>query len=70
IIPVVVKDEKMALTFSDTLLEHGVFVQAIRYPTVPKNSARVRVSITSMLDRHIDDAIEAFQRSASKLEII
>ncbi|MGH9933513.1 MAG: aminotransferase class I/II-fold pyridoxal phosphate-dependent enzyme [Nitrososphaerales archaeon] len=70
IIPVIVKDEKLALRFSDTLLEHGVFVQAIRYPTVPKNSARVRVSITSMLDRHIDDAIEAFQRSASKLEII
>jgi glycine C-acetyltransferase len=70
IIPVIVKDEKLALRFSDSLLENGVFVQAIRYPTVPKNSARVRVSITSMLDKHVDDAIEAFQISASKLEII
>ncbi len=70
IIPIIVKDEKLALSFSDSLLEYGVFVQAIRYPTVPKNSARVRVSITSMLDKYIDDAIEAFRRSASKLEII
>jgi glycine C-acetyltransferase len=70
IIPVIVKDEKLALRFSDSLLENGVFVQAIRYPTVPKNSARVRVSMTSMLNKHIDDAVEAFQISASKLEII
>jgi len=70
IIPVIVKNEKLALRFSDSLLENGVFVQAIRYPTVPRNGARVRVSITSMFDRHIDDAIEAFRISASKLEII
>ncbi|HLE35264.1 MAG TPA: pyridoxal phosphate-dependent aminotransferase family protein [Nitrososphaerales archaeon] len=70
IIPVIVKDEKLALRFSDFLLEQGVFAQAIRYPTVPKSNARIRVSITAMLDKHIDDAIEAFRRSASKLEII
>ena len=70
IIPVIVKDEKLALRFSDFLLEQGVFAQAIRYPTVPKSSARIRVSITAMLDKHIDDAIEVFRRSASKLEII
>jgi len=70
IIPVIVKDEKLALRFSDFLLEQGVFAQAIRYPTVPKSNARIRVSITAILDKHIDDVIEAFRRSASKLEII
>ena len=70
IIPIIVNDEELALRFSDLLLRQGVFAQAIRYPTVPKNSARIRVSITSMLDKHIGDAIEAFRRSASKLEII
>jgi len=70
IIPVIVNDEKLALRLSKLLLEHGVFAQAIRYPTVPKGSARIRVSITSMLDKHMDDAIEGFRRSAAKLNII
>jgi glycine C-acetyltransferase len=70
IMPVIVNDEKLALRFSKLLLENGVFAQAIRYPTVPKGRARIRVSITSMLDKHIDDAIEAFRRSATKLNII
>ena len=70
IIPVIVNDEKLALRLSKSLLEHGVFAQAIRYPTVPKGSARIRVSITSMLDKHMDDAIEGFRRSAAKLNII
>jgi len=70
IIPCIVNDEKLALKFSKSLLEYGVFAQAIRYPTVPKGSARIRVSITSLLDKYIEDAIEAFRRSASKLDII
>lgn len=70
ILPIIVNDEKLALKFSTLLLEYGVFAQAIRYPTVPKGSARIRVSITSMLDRYIEDAVEAFRRSASKLNII
>jgi glycine C-acetyltransferase len=70
IIPVIVNDEKLALGASKLLLEHGVFVQAVRYPTVPKGSARLRVSITSMLDKHIDDAIEAFRRTASNFNMI
>ena len=70
IIPVVVGDEKLALRFSDLLLQNGVFAQAIRYPTVPRNGARIRVSITSMLNGHIDDAVEAFRRSAAKLETL
>ena len=70
IIPIIVDDEKLALSFSKSLLEHGVFAQAIRYPTVPKGRARIRVSITSMLDKHIDGAIEAFKRSTAKLNII
>jgi glycine C-acetyltransferase len=70
IIPIIVKDERLAVSFSKSLLKHGVFVQAIRYPTVPKCSARVRVSITSMLEDHIDDAAEAFRRSTHELNIL
>lgn len=70
IIPIIIGDEKKTLTLSKTLLKEGVFVQAIRYPTVPKGSARIRVSITSSLEKHIDDALDAFNRSARKLSLI
>lgn len=70
IIPVLVGDEKLAVEFSKELLGKGVFAQAIRYPTVPKGRARIRVSITSMLDKYIDDALGAFRRSANKLNLI
>ena len=45
IIPVLVKDSKIAVEFSRRLFESGVFVSAIRPPTVPKDTARLRVTI-------------------------
>lgn len=70
IIPVIVNDEKLALKFSRSLLKNGVFAQAIRYPTVPKGSARIRVSMTAMLENYIDGAVKAFKKSASELKLI
>ncbi|MCS6768164.1 MAG: aminotransferase class I/II-fold pyridoxal phosphate-dependent enzyme, partial [Candidatus Nitrosocaldus sp.] len=51
IVPVMVGDERLALEFADMLLEHGVFAQAIRYPTVARGAARIRVSVTALHDR-------------------
>src|SRR5690606_18956916 len=48
IIPVMIGSEKTAMNFSRELLKQGVFAQAIRYPTVKKNSARLRISLTTM----------------------
>lgn len=45
IIPVILKDAARALTVSKQLLEQGIFVQAIRPPTVPANTARLRVTV-------------------------
>ncbi len=45
IIPVVVKDSSKALAISKQLLERGIFVQAIRPPTVPMHTARLRVTV-------------------------
>ena len=39
IIPIILRDEKRAMDFGDFLLANGIFVQPIRYPTVPKNQA-------------------------------
>jgi glycine C-acetyltransferase len=45
IIPILVKDPAVAVEFSKKLLEQGIFVQAIRPPTVPVNTARLRVAV-------------------------
>ena len=67
IIPIVVKDEKKALGFSEFLLKNGVFVQPIRYPTVPQNQARLRISVTAWLnDTDIEKVLDIFQRGYKK----
>jgi len=46
IIPIMVYDEVKAVNIREKLLKEGVFIQAIRYPTVPKGKARLRLTVT------------------------
>jgi glycine C-acetyltransferase len=71
IIPILVGGEKKALMFSEELFKNGVFAQAIRYPTVRKGSARLRVSLTAMHRKvQIDTAVAAFEQAGKKVGII
>jgi glycine C-acetyltransferase len=71
IIPVMIGQEKQAVEFSRRLLEAGVFAQAIRYPTVKKGQARLRVSLTAMHAKaQLDAAIDAFEQAGKKSGII
>jgi glycine C-acetyltransferase len=71
IIPVMAGQEKRAVEFSAELLRLGVFAQAIRYPTVKKGSARLRVSLTAMhTQKHLDSAIDVFEKAGRKTGII
>jgi 8-amino-7-oxononanoate synthase len=45
IIPVLVKDPLRAKAVSKRLLEQGIFVQAIRPPTVPPGTSRLRITV-------------------------
>ena len=47
IVPIVVGDEKRALAASAALEERGFLVPAIRYPTVARGAARLRVAVMS-----------------------
>jgi 8-amino-7-oxononanoate synthase len=47
IIPLILGSEERALAVAARLFEAGFFVPAIRYPTVPKNTARLRVSLST-----------------------
>ncbi len=68
IIPVLVGDAARTMRFSERLLEHGVFVQGIRPPTVPPDTARLRVTMMSTHTR--DDlafAIGTFRRVCAEV---
>ena len=47
IIPLLIGSEKKALEVSKKLLRQNFFVQAIRYPTVKRNEARLRISLNT-----------------------
>jgi 7-keto-8-aminopelargonate synthetase-like enzyme len=47
IVPVIVGDETQAVAASAALREQGIFVPAIRYPTVARGKARLRVTLTA-----------------------
>ena len=46
--PLVIGDDKRIIKISNLLIELGFYVPAIRPPTVPKESARLRVSISAL----------------------
>jgi 8-amino-7-oxononanoate synthase len=47
ILPVMVGDEGEAVGVFEKLLTQGVFIPAVRYPTVPKGKARLRVTVSA-----------------------
>lgn len=47
IVPIIVGDEARALALSRTLLQRGLLVPAIRFPTVKRGAARLRISVSA-----------------------
>jgi glycine C-acetyltransferase len=71
IIPIIIGSEKLAMDFSKDLLDDGVFLQPIRYPTVQKGSARLRASLTALHTKNqLKFAIDLLESIARKLNII
>jgi glycine C-acetyltransferase len=70
IIPIVIGDEKRAMDFGKFLFDNGVFAQPIRYPTVPKNQARLRISVTAWLSKEdIEFVLSIFEKSSKKFKM-
>jgi len=67
IIPIIVGNEKKAMDFGKFLFDNGVYAQPIRYPTVPKNKARLRISVTAWLSgTEIERSLNIFEKSFRK----
>ncbi|MBT4298839.1 MAG: pyridoxal phosphate-dependent aminotransferase family protein [Nitrosopumilus sp.] len=67
IIPIILGDEKLAMNFGKFLSDNGIFAQPIRYPTVPKNQARLRISVTAWLSNtDIEKSLKIFEKAYKK----
>jgi 7-keto-8-aminopelargonate synthetase-like enzyme len=62
ILPVMVGDEGKAMKAFEKLLAHGIFIPAVRYPTVPKGKARLRVTLSAAhTGKDIEELMKAFK---------
>ena len=67
IIPMLIGDEGKAVSVAEALKERGFFIPAIRYPTVARGSARLRVTVTAS---HTAQDVEQLLAALRTLELI
>jgi 8-amino-7-oxononanoate synthase len=61
--PIMIGNSEQAVAISNALLDKGFLVSAIRPPTVPQGSARLRVTLSALhTEAHIDGLMEALGR--------
>jgi 7-keto-8-aminopelargonate synthetase-like enzyme len=63
----IVGDEQAALNLASALQREGFLVPAIRYPTVAKSSARLRVTVTAS---HEEDQIRSLCSTIERLSAV
>lgn len=71
IIPIIIGDEKVTFNFSKELFKKGIFIQAIRYPTVSLGKARLRISLNmSIQQSHLNYVINCLDKLGKKYNLI
>lgn len=63
IIPIVIGDEKRTLAYAEACREDGILLSAIRPPTVPAGTSRIRLTVTAAHTKdELDRAAEVMKR--------
>ncbi|MDR4507231.1 MAG: glycine C-acetyltransferase [Candidatus Brocadiaceae bacterium] len=71
ITPVIIGAPRVTKDFSQRLFDEGIFAQAIGYPTVPIDKARIRVMISAVhTTEDLDWATECFKKIGKSFAII
>jgi len=64
ILPVIVGSEATAMRLTAAMAERGIFVPAIRYPTVARGAARLRITLSALNEGSQIEALAAHLRGA------
>jgi glycine C-acetyltransferase len=71
ITPVIIGDEGKTMEFSRKLLDNGVFVSGIVFPTVPKGTGRVRCMVSAAHSKeNLDEAVRVFELVGKEMGIL
>src|SRR3989304_688454 len=71
IVPIILGGEEKALALAKRCLKRGLFIPAIRTPAVPKNQARLRMTLSALhSDKEEEQALEILTSAGKELELI
>jgi 7-keto-8-aminopelargonate synthetase-like enzyme len=64
IIPIILGAEETALKAAAALRDAGIYIPAIRFPTVPRNQARLRLTLTAA---HTEEDLDVLSRALAPI---
>jgi 8-amino-7-oxononanoate synthase len=71
IMPIMAGEASTAVAMAADLMDQGIFLQAIRPPTVPEGAARLRLTVTALHTRgELEQAVEALKKTGRIHNII
>jgi 8-amino-7-oxononanoate synthase len=71
IIPLIIGEGGRTMQFCEELLKRGVYAQGIRYPSVPRGTERIRLTVTASHGRaDLDAALDALTEAGRALHIV
>jgi len=71
IVPVLLKEERLANEFGEEMTNEGIYVVGFSYPVVPKGQARIRVQISAAhTTEQIKNAVRTFEKIGKKKNVI
>lgn len=71
IISLLIGDSHEAIQFSEKLMDEGVFIPAIRPPTVPKGSSRLRITVMATHTKEqLNTVIDKIKKIGKEMGIV
>lgn len=67
IVPIILGDEVKAIKVAELFYENGIFGPAVRWPAVPKGTARIRFTVSALHEKnHIDTFLSVAEKILKK----